>query len=129
LLRIFLTGRRAGLPQVLSGLQRLVVLGPVEHRAPARGVRVAEADELQAGGEQHGVQRVGEERGHQQRCHRGQDLHADDVQRPLAADQGGIEEVPVAHAEGACARSWRAVYDQPVSVSTVISTSVPELRE
>src|SRR5271165_5282921 len=53
-------------PQVLPGLQRFVVLGPVEHRAPARGVRVAEADELQAGGEQHGVQRVGEERGHQQ---------------------------------------------------------------
>jgi len=26
----------------------------------------------------------------------------------------------------ACERSWRAVYDQPVSVSTVISTSVPE---
>src|SRR5215831_13976989 len=71
-------------PQVLAGLQRLVVLGPVKHRAPARGVRVAEPDELQAGSEQHGVQRVGEERGQQQRGHRGQDLDADDVQRPLA---------------------------------------------
>ena len=26
----------------------------------------------------------------------------------------------------ACERSWRAVYDQPVSVSTAISTTVPE---
>src|SRR5215467_8201966 len=32
-------------PQVLPGLERLVVLGPVEHRPPARGVRVAQADE------------------------------------------------------------------------------------
>src|SRR5215469_13638037 len=80
-------------PQVLPGLQRLVVLGPVEHRAPARGARVTEADELEAGGEQHGVQRVGEERGQQQRGHRGQDLDADDIERPLAADSGRREEV------------------------------------
>src|SRR5215831_16054259 len=32
-------------PQVLAGLQRLVVLGPVEHRPPAHRVRVAQADE------------------------------------------------------------------------------------
>src|SRR5499427_1243803 len=57
--------RRDG-PQVLAGLQCLVVLGPVEHSAPARGVRVAEADELEAGGEQDGVQRVGKEGGEQQ---------------------------------------------------------------
>src|SRR6185312_471329 len=31
------------------GTERLVVLGPVEHRPPALAVRVAEADELQAG--------------------------------------------------------------------------------
>src|SRR6516225_8640907 len=85
-------------PQVLPGLQRLVVLGPVEHRAPARGVRVTKADELQAGGEQHGVQRVGEEGGQQQRRHRGQDLDADDVHRPLAADPCRLEEVPVPYA-------------------------------
>src|SRR5690348_254625 len=47
--------------QVVAGLQRLVVLRPVEHRAPRDRARVAEPDELQAGGEQHVVQRVGEE--------------------------------------------------------------------
>src|ERR1039458_10132060 len=48
-------------PQVLSGLQGLVVLRPVEHRAPAHRVGIAEPDELQAGGEQDRVERVGEE--------------------------------------------------------------------
>ena len=61
-------------PQVLAGLQRLVVLRPVEHRAPAHRVRVAEADELQAGGEQHRVQRVAQEAGDDQRGHRRDDL-------------------------------------------------------
>src|SRR5215471_15189607 len=83
-------------PQGQAGLECLVVLGPVEHRAPARHVRVAEPDELQAGGEQHRVQRVGQEGGHEQRRHRGDDLHADDVQRALAADLRRVEEVPVA---------------------------------
>src|SRR5215831_11649624 len=83
-------------PQRQAGLERLVVLGPIEHRAPARHVRVAEPDELQAGGEQHRVQRVGQEGGHEQRRHRGDDLHADDVQRALAADLRRVEEVPVA---------------------------------
>src|SRR5215471_7208385 len=77
-------------------LERLVVLGPVQHRAPAGHVRVAEPDELQAGGEQHRVQRVGQEGGHEQRRHRRDDLHADDVQRALAADLRRVEEVPVA---------------------------------
>src|SRR6516225_7518093 len=77
-------------------LERLVVLGPVQHRAPAGHVRVAEPDELQAGGEQHRVQRVSEEGGHEQRRHRRDDLHADDVQRALAADLRRVEEVPVA---------------------------------
>src|SRR5712691_1681987 len=49
-----------------AGLERLVVLGPVQHGAPAGHVWVAEPDELQAGGEQHGVQRVGQEAGHEQ---------------------------------------------------------------
>src|SRR6516165_8074299 len=66
-------------PQGQARLERLVVLRPVEHRAPARHVRVAEPDELQAGGEQHRVQRVGQEGGHEQRRHRRDDLHADDV--------------------------------------------------
>src|SRR5258708_23876257 len=44
----------------------LVVLGPVQHGAPAGHARVAEPDELQAGREQHGVQRVGQEAGHEQ---------------------------------------------------------------
>src|SRR6516225_6041290 len=88
-------------------LEGLVVLGPVQHRAPADHVRVAEPDELQAGGEQHGVQRVGQEGGHEQRRHRRDDLHADDVQRALAADLRRVQEVPLAQrqrlgAEPAC---------------------------
>src|SRR5215471_14428831 len=83
-------------PQGLAGLERLVVLGPVQHRAPAGYVRVAEPDELEAGREQHGVQRVGEEAGHQQRRHRGDDLDDDDVERALAADPRGLEEVAAA---------------------------------
>src|ERR1700722_11465513 len=54
-------------PQRLAGLEGLLVLGPVEHRAPAGDVGVAEADELEAGGEQHCVQRVGGGGGGQQR--------------------------------------------------------------
>src|SRR5215472_11579195 len=83
-------------PQGLPGLERLGVLGPVQHGAPAGHARVAEADELQAGGEQHGVERVGQERGHQQGRHRGDDLGHDDVQRALAADPRGVEEIAVA---------------------------------
>src|SRR6516165_9638285 len=81
-------------PQGQAGLEGLVVLGPVEHRALAGHVRVAQPDELQAGREQHRVQRVGQERGHQQRRHRGDDLHTDDVQRALAADLRRVQEVP-----------------------------------
>src|SRR5215467_1624209 len=77
-------------------LERLVVLGPVQHRPPAGHVRIAEPDELQACGEQHRVQRVGEKGRYQQRGHRGDDLHTDDVQRALAADLRRVEEVPVA---------------------------------
>src|SRR5215469_15979713 len=83
-------------PQGLAGLERLVVLGPVQHRAPAGHVRVAEPDELKTGREQHGVQRVGQEAGHQQRGHRGDDLDDDDVERALAADPRGLEEVAAA---------------------------------
>src|SRR5579871_261081 len=83
-------------PQRQTGLECLVILGPVQHRAPARHARVAEPDELKAGGEQHRVQRVGQEGGHEQRRHRGNDLHADDVQRALTADLGRVEEVPFA---------------------------------
>src|SRR5579859_1544549 len=77
-------------------LERLVVLGPVQHRPPARHVRVPEADELQAGGEQHRIQRVGEKGRHQQGGHRGDDLDDDDVDRALAAHPGRLEEVTVA---------------------------------
>ena len=38
----------------MPALERLVVLRPVEHGAPALGVGVAEPDELQAGRGQHG---------------------------------------------------------------------------
>src|ERR1022692_2508189 len=48
------------------GLERLVVLRPVQHRSPADLVRVAEADELEAGGEEDGVEGVGQEARHQQ---------------------------------------------------------------
>src|SRR5215469_7102070 len=90
-------------------LERLVVLGPVQHRAPAGYVRVAEPDELQAGGEQHCVQRVGQEGGHEQRRHRWDDLHADDVQRALAADLRRVEEVPVAQRQRLGAELARGV--------------------
>src|ERR1700730_18588315 len=73
-------------PHGLAGLQRRVVLRPVEHRPPALRVRVAQADELQAGREQHRIQRVGQEARHDQRGHGRDDLHHDDVQPPLAAD-------------------------------------------
>src|SRR6266851_772784 len=96
-------------PQGQAGLERLVVLGPVQHRAPARHVRVAEPDELQAGGEQHRVQRVGQEGGHEQRRHRGDDLHADDVQRALAADLRRAEKVPVAQRQRLGAQLARRV--------------------
>src|SRR5450755_1010745 len=89
-------GTRGDRPHGLAGLQRRVVLRPVEHRPPALRVRVAQADELQAGREQHRVQRVGQEARHDQRGHCGDDLDHDDVQPPLAADPGRLQEVPVA---------------------------------
>src|SRR5215472_13934228 len=66
-------------PQRQAGLEGLVVFCPVQHRSPAGHVRVAKPDELQAGGEQHRIQRIGQEGGHEQRRHRGDDLHNDDV--------------------------------------------------
>src|ERR1035437_75491 len=81
-------------PQVLAGLQGLVVLRPVQHRAPAHGVGIAQADELQAGAEQHRVQRVGQEAGDDQRCHGGNDLDQEDVHPELAPYPGRLEEVP-----------------------------------
>src|ERR1700728_3520972 len=81
-------------PHGLAGLQRRVVLRPVEHRPPALRVRVAQGDELQAGGEQDRVQRVGQEARHDQRGHRRDDLDHDDVEPPLAADPGRLQEVP-----------------------------------
>src|SRR5579875_3743258 len=74
-------------------LECLRLLGPVEHRAPARHVRVAEPEELEAGGEQHRIQRVGQEAGDQQRCHRRDDLDHDDVEPPLAAHARGLQVV------------------------------------
>ena len=87
-------------PQRLAGLQRRVVLRPVERGAPAHRVRVAEADELQAGGEEHRVQRVGQEARHDQRGHGGDDLDHDDVEPSLAAYPGRLQEVPVAQRQG-----------------------------
>src|SRR4051812_24263851 len=42
-------------PQRHAGLQRLLVLRPVEHRSPTDRVRVAEAEELQPGRGEHRV--------------------------------------------------------------------------
>src|SRR5258708_1740171 len=84
-------------PHGLAGLQRRVVLRPVQHRAPALRVGVAQADVLQAGGEQHRVQRVGQEARHDQRGHGGDELHHDDVQPALAAYPGRLQVVPAAH--------------------------------
>src|SRR3984885_9184344 len=81
-------GPRRDRPHGLAGLQRCLVLRPVQHRAPALGVGVAQADVLQAGGEQHRVQGVGQEARHDQRGHRGDDLHHDDVEPALAAHPG-----------------------------------------
>src|SRR5580693_6461059 len=89
-------GPRGDRPHGLAGLQRRVVLRPIQHRPPALRVRVAQADELQAGREQHRVQRVGQEARHDQRGHRGDDLHHDDVEPPLAPDPGRLQEVAVA---------------------------------
>ena len=69
---------------------------PSEHRAPARAVRVAETDELQPGGGEHGEQRGAEEVGDDQRDHRRQHLEDDDVRPALAAHPRRLEEVAVA---------------------------------
>jgi len=58
----------------------------VEHRAPAVGRRVAEAEELQTGCGEHRVERRPEEVGDDERGHRREDLADDDVRPPLAAD-------------------------------------------
>src|SRR2546421_2911267 len=86
-------------PQRHAGLQRLLALRPVQHRAPAQRVRIAEAEELQAGGGQHGVQRGAEEGGHDQRRHRRQQLEDDDVEAPLPAYPRGLQELPVAQGQ------------------------------
>src|ERR1700734_1885305 len=93
-------GPRGQRPHGLAGLQGGLVLRPVEHRAPALGVGVAQADVLQAGGEQHRVQGVGQEAGHDQRGHGGDDLGHDDVEPALAADPGRLQEVPVPQPQG-----------------------------
>src|SRR5438045_2349486 len=82
-------------PQRHAGLQRALVLRPVQHRAPAHRVGVAEAEELQAGRCQHGVQRGAEEVRHDEGRHRGQHLEQDDVQPAFAAYPRRFEEVPV----------------------------------
>ena len=66
-------------PQDLPGLEGRLLLGPVEHRAPALSVRVAEPDELQAGRGQHGEDGVEAEGRHDERAHRRQHLGRDDV--------------------------------------------------
>src|SRR5205807_2330544 len=86
-------------PERTAGRQRLVVLGPVQHRAPADLVDVAEADELQPGGRQHGVERGPEEVRHDQRGHRGDELEQDDEQAALAAHPGRLQELAVAQRE------------------------------
>ncbi len=83
----------------MPGAERLVVLRPVEHRAPALGIGVAEADELQASRRQHREDGRSEERRHDERGHRGQDLGHDDVAAALPADARRLEEIPVAQRE------------------------------
>src|SRR6266567_3169922 len=81
-------------PQVLADRQGLVVLRPVQHRPPAHRVRVAEADELQAGREQHVIHGGAEERRDDQGCHGRDDLDRDDVDAPLAAHPRRLQVVP-----------------------------------
>src|SRR6185312_6766591 len=71
-------GRQNGPPSG-AGLQRGLRVGPVEHGAPAVGVRVAQAQELQAGRGEHGVQGGAEEVGDDQGDHRRQHLEDDDI--------------------------------------------------
>src|SRR3954451_10711748 len=89
-------------PERHAALQRLLVLRPVEHRAPADRVGIAEPEELQTGRGQHGVQRGAEEVGHNQRRHRGQDLEHDDVRAALAPDPRRFQEVAVAQRQRLC---------------------------
>src|SRR5262245_49323246 len=83
-------------PQWNPGLQRLLVLRPVEHRAPAVRRRVAEAQELQPGGGEHRVERRAEEVRNDERGHRGQDLEDDDVRASFTTHPGRFEELAVA---------------------------------
>src|ERR1700729_823431 len=87
-------------PQRRARLQRLVVLRPEEHGSPAHRVRIAEADELQPGGGQHGVYRRAKEVRDDQRGHRRDDLEDDDPPLPLAADPRRGKEVPAAQRQG-----------------------------
>src|SRR5579875_2647870 len=86
-------------PDVPAGLNRCLLLGVVEHRPPHLLAAVAKAEELQARGETDDEHGQGEERSRDQRRHRGDDLHEDDAERPLAADLGGDQEVTVAQRE------------------------------
>src|SRR4051812_35372046 len=86
-------------PQWHAGLQRLLVLRPVEHRAPAGRVRVAEAEELESGRGQDGVERRAEEVRDDQRRHGGQHLDDDDVAAPLAPHPGRFQEFAVAEGQ------------------------------
>ena len=58
-----------------------VALCRVQHRAPAVHVRVAQADETDAGGCQHRIESRPEEARHDERRHGRQDLDGDDVDR------------------------------------------------
>lgn len=87
-------------PPPRAGDHRLPLLGEVEHRAPADGVDVADAEEVQAGDGEDG----GDEGEHQRRGdHRqqvGQHLDEHDPQIALAEQPGAQDEVPVA--QGQC---------------------------
>src|SRR5262249_459518 len=96
-------------PQVLADGQGFVVLSPVQHRSPAHRVRVAEADELQASGEQHVVDRRTEEGRDDQRSHVRDDLDGDDVGPALAANPGALQVIPPAHPKGLAAQLPGAV--------------------
>src|SRR5258707_12268857 len=87
-------------PPVLSDGQGLVVLRPVQHRAPAHRVRVAKADELQAGGEQHVIHRRAEEGRDDQGAHVRDDRDRDVVGGTPATPPGRLQVVPPAQREG-----------------------------
>ena len=108
-----------------AGLVRLL-----EHLAPRRRLRVAEAEERQRrlgeDGDRHGERRVGED----QRGHVGQHVPADDVAAAGAERPGALDERAARATDSTWARVIRATYGHDVTPMTRITfhTDGPRMR-